>query len=64
MMGSGIPKMGVGCFWRLVLAVNFGGCIWRVAWRPPPRAPRARKNGIFLPFLSKIGVIFVIFCEN
>ena len=53
-----------GCVLAGVLAVNLGGSIWRVAWRPPPRAERARKNGIFLPFLAKIGAIFVIFCEK
>ena len=55
-----------GIFWRFFLArANF----WRAPFggrRPaaPPRAERARKNGFFLPFLAKIGVIFVTFCAN
>ena len=65
-------SFGAG-FRRDFLAVFFGagqflaGAFWRPTARgprPPPRAPRARKNGFFLPFLAKIGVIFVTFCEN
>ena len=62
--GKWNSKNRCGLSLAVVLAVNFGGSIWRAAWRPPPRAERARKNGIFLSFLSKIGAIFVIFSEN
>ena len=68
MMGSGIPKMGVGCFWRLYFGGGFGGKFWRVylagGVAAPPRAPRARKNGFFCHFCQKSGLFLSSFVKN
>ena len=60
MMGSGIPKMGVGCFWRLCFGGGFGGKFWRVylaggVAAPPARGARAKKWYFFAIFVKNRG---------
>ena len=70
-INSGIPKVeGVwwevefqkwvwvvfgGCILAGVLAVNFGGSIWRVAWRPPRARSAREKMGFFAIFVKNRG---------
>ena len=56
--GKWNSKNGCGLF----LAVNFGGSIWRGAWRAPPPAGGAPKKRIFFPFFSKNWGFFFFFC--